>query len=77
MSAQLPGDGAVRFTPGRNLLRALFLDPAERRLHLDWDAAAAGVVGGLRQAAVGESRDPRLDELVDELCTSSASFAEL
>jgi hypothetical protein len=76
-SNQLARNLSPNFTPGRNLLRALFLDPAERRLHLDWDAAAAGVVGGLRQAAVGESRDPRLDELVDELCTSSASFAEL
>ncbi|MDZ7881482.1 MAG: helix-turn-helix transcriptional regulator [Mycobacterium sp.] len=31
------------FAPGRNLLRQLFLDPAERRLHLDWDEATAGV----------------------------------
>lgn len=76
-SNQLARNVSPNFAPGRNLLRALFLDPAERRLHRDWDAAAAGVVGGLRQVADGETRDPRLDTLVDELRESSASFAEL
>lgn len=76
-SNQLARNLSPNFTPGRNLLRALFLDPAERRLHLDWGAAAAGVVGGLRQAAAGDTRDPRLDELVAELSASSASFAKL
>lgn len=65
------------FTPGRNLLRALFLDPAEQRLHADWDEATAGVVGGLRQIAGAEAVDPRLDDVVDELCTSSDRFQML
>jgi transcriptional regulator with XRE-family HTH domain len=65
------------FTPGQNLLRQLFLDPAERRLHLDWDAAAAGVVAGLRQIAGGHTADPRLDSLVDELCARSDRFQSL
>jgi transcriptional regulator with XRE-family HTH domain len=65
------------FTPGRNLIRALFLDPAERQLHLDWDDAAAGVVGGLRQVAGGEASDPRLATLVAELRASSLRFASL
>ncbi|WP_036474939.1 helix-turn-helix transcriptional regulator [Mycobacterium sp. URHD0025] len=75
-SNQLARKLSPNFTPGRNLLRSLFLDPAERQLHLDWDDAAAGVVGGLREATAGETHDPRLDELVDELCVNSASFAE-
>ena len=60
--------------PGRNLLRQLFMDPAERQLHLDWDDATAGVVGGLRQIAGGEATDPRLDAIVEELCASSQRF---
>jgi hypothetical protein len=31
------------FVAGRRLLRQVFLDPAERGLHADWDAATAGV----------------------------------
>ncbi|MGO4445551.1 helix-turn-helix transcriptional regulator [Mycobacterium sp. 2YAF39] len=76
-SNQLARKLSPNFTPGRNLLRALFLDPAERQLHLDWDDAAASVVGGLRQVAVGETYDSRLHTLVDELRVSSASFASL
>lgn len=65
------------FAPGRNLLRQLFLDPAERQLHVDWDDATAGVVGGLRQIAGGEAADPRLQAIVDELCTRSERFGTL
>jgi transcriptional regulator with XRE-family HTH domain len=65
------------FTAGRNLLRALLLDPAHRRLHVDWDAATASVVGGLRQFAGTDAGDPRLRSLVDELNSSSERFAEL
>jgi hypothetical protein len=53
------------------------LDPAERQLRLDWDDAAASVVGGLRQAAPGETHDPCLVTLLEELCISSATFAGL
>jgi transcriptional regulator with XRE-family HTH domain len=62
------------FAPGHNLLRQLFLDPAERQLHTDWDDTTAGVVSGLRQIAGGATTDPRLHVLVDELCTSSPRF---
>lgn len=64
------------FAPGRNLLRQLFLDPAERQLHVDWDDATAGVVGGLRQVA-GAEADPRLDAIVDELRSQSERFGTL
>lgn len=62
------------FTPGKNLLRQLFLDPSERDLHADWDDATQGVVSGLRQIAGGEANDPRLDAIVDELRAGSPRF---
>ena len=68
---------ATNFAPGRNLVRQLFLDPAEHRLHLDWDQATAGVVGGLRQVAGADPADRRLVALVDELSTSSERFRTL
>jgi len=65
------------FVPGRNLLRQLFLDPADRRLHLDWDAAAMSVVGGLRQIAGVNPDDGRLIELVAQLSEQSTEFHAL
>lgn len=65
------------FTSGLNLLRQLFLDPAERHLHADWDDATASVVSGLRQVAGGEATDTRLNAIVDELCASSPRFEML
>ncbi|MDT5068746.1 MAG: hypothetical protein QOK02_4901 [Mycobacterium sp.] len=65
------------FAPGHNLLRQLFLDPGERQLHLDWDESTAGVVAGLRQTAGGQSADPRMAPLVDELCAASDRFRTL
>jgi transcriptional regulator with XRE-family HTH domain len=65
------------FAPGHNLLRQLFLDPAERRLHADWNDATAGVVAGLRQVAGGQATDPRLDVIVDELRAKSPRFEML
>jgi transcriptional regulator with XRE-family HTH domain len=65
------------FVSGTNVLRQLFLDPAERALHADWEDVTAGVVGGLRQVAGGEARDPRLDDLVQEMCALSPRFTML
>ncbi|QNJ90486.1 helix-turn-helix domain-containing protein [Mycolicibacterium fluoranthenivorans] len=65
------------FAPGHNLMRQLFTDPAERELHVDWDDATAGVVGGLRQGAGGEAIDLRLQALVGELSASSERFRAL
>ncbi|MBB5167587.1 helix-turn-helix transcriptional regulator [Mycobacterium sp. AZCC_0083] len=62
------------FTIGHNLLYQLFLDPAEHRLHVDWDAATAGVVGGLRQGAGSDPEDPRLTAIVNQLSTESERF---
>jgi transcriptional regulator with XRE-family HTH domain len=65
------------FTPGRNLLRQVFLDPGDRELHLDWERATAGVVGGLRAAAGADPADPRLAALVGELSIRSDRFRTL
>jgi len=65
------------FTPGRNLLRQLFLDPGDRELHLDWDRATAGVVGGLRAVAGTDAEDPHLAALVGELSLRSERFRTL
>jgi hypothetical protein len=62
------------FAPGHNLIYQLFLDPSERRLHLDWDDAALSVVGGLRQAAGATPDDSRLNTIVEDLSTHSDEF---
>ncbi|WP_431279919.1 helix-turn-helix domain-containing protein [Leifsonia poae] len=65
------------YAPGHNLLRQLFVDPAERALHLDWNDAAASVVGGLRQVAGAASSDPRLNGIVYDLSERSDEFRML
>lgn len=65
------------FVPGRNLLRQLFLDADERRLHADWEEATAGVVGGLRANVGAAPPDARVAALIEELSTNSDRFREL
>lgn len=65
------------FTPGRNVLRQILLDPGDRALHLDWERATAGVVGGLRATAGTDPEDPHLTALVDELSIRSDRFRTL
>jgi MmyB-like transcription regulator ligand binding domain len=64
----------LRIEQGRNVLRQLVLDPAERDLHADWDAATAGVVGGVPQIAGGEPGDLHLSAIVDDLCVRGERF---
>jgi transcriptional regulator with XRE-family HTH domain len=63
------------FARGKNVLREVFLSPADHALHLDWDRATAGVVGGLRGSA--DPDDPRLASLVGELSIKSERFRTL
>lgn len=69
---------ATAFSPrlavGGNRLRDVFLDPAERAFHPDWDAATAGVVAGFRQSVGTDTDDPRFIELVGELALASPRF---
>jgi hypothetical protein len=65
------------FTPGRNVVRQLFLDPGDRELHVDWEGATAGLVGGLRAAAGADPDDPYVAALVGELSIQSDRFRTL
>ncbi len=62
------------YTPGQNLVRGIFLDPAARRLFPDWTAIAAQTVAALRAEA--DLRDPATAELVAEL-SAEDSFRQL
>jgi len=65
------------FTPGQNFLRWRFLEPAARELYRNWEKAAAGMVGALRESAGSCPNDARLQALTDELCAGSERFREL
>ena len=62
------------YTPGQNLVRGIFLDPAARELFPDWPDIAAQTAAALRAEA--DLRAPRTARLVDELLTDDA-FREL
>jgi transcriptional regulator with XRE-family HTH domain len=66
-----------RLAVGRNRLRDVFLDPAERALFPHWERAAAGLVAGFRQSVGTDTDDPRFVELVGELTIASPLFARL
>jgi len=66
-----------RLASGRNRLRDVFLDPAERALFPYWEQAAAGLVAGFRQSVGTDTDDPRFVELVGELTIASPTFARL
>lgn len=65
------------FTPGVNLVRAAFLDPAVRTLYRDWDRMTAATVAGLRSQHGSRVDDPELDALVSALAEQSPEFAAL
>jgi transcriptional regulator with XRE-family HTH domain len=66
------------FTPGVNLLRTAFLDPAVRTLYGDqWESLAQITIAGVRALIGPEVDDPRLDELVGELSVRSDHFRSL
>ncbi|MFD4777420.1 XRE family transcriptional regulator, partial [Streptomyces sp. NPDC058427] len=58
---------APMYEPGHNLARAVFLDPASRRLFPAWAEVAAQTAAALRAEA--DPRDPRTTHLVAELET--------
>jgi transcriptional regulator with XRE-family HTH domain len=65
------------YAVGVNLLRTVFLDPAEREFRLDWDDTVADGVGILRASFGADLDDPDLVDLVDELSVGSERFREL
>jgi transcriptional regulator with XRE-family HTH domain len=66
-----------RLAAGANRLRDVFLDPAERALFPDWEAATTGLVAGFRQSVGTDTDDPRFIELVGELSLASPRFRQL
>jgi len=68
---------APSMSPGHNRLRSLFLDPAERDLHPDWDQAIAGMVASFRASIGTDVEDPRIAQLVGELSLASEPFRRL
>ncbi len=65
------------YSPGENLLRTLFLDPASPTLHRDWEELAARSIAGLRAIVGPELDDPRLAQLVGDLSLRSERFRQL
>jgi hypothetical protein len=53
------------YTPGQNLVRGIFLDPAIRELFPDWPEIAAQTAAALRAEA--DPRDPAVADLVSSL----------
>jgi transcriptional regulator with XRE-family HTH domain len=63
--------------PGRNRMRDLFLDPAERALFLEWEWVTAAMVAHFRQSVGSDPDDPRFVQLVGELSVASERFRRL
>jgi len=61
-------------TPGRNLVRDVFLEPTMRTFYADWPAVAHSTVSAVRAATVD---DPVLLELAASLARESPEFREL
>ncbi|MFF2249764.1 helix-turn-helix transcriptional regulator [Streptomyces sp. NPDC058142] len=59
-----------------NLARFVFLDPRARRFYRDWERIAHDAVGSLRTEAARTPGNTDLADLIDELATQSAEFAQ-
>ncbi|MGT2460763.1 helix-turn-helix domain-containing protein [Sinomonas atrocyanea] len=66
-----------RLAVGRNRLRDVFLDPAEKDLYPDWESATERLVAGFRQSVGTETDDQRFIDLVGELSLASPRFRTL
>ena len=64
-------------TPGQNFLRWRLLEPAARKLYVNWEEVVASAVGGLRDLAGPCPNDPRMRSLIAEMSSASACFREL
>jgi transcriptional regulator with XRE-family HTH domain len=65
------------YTPGRNILRAAFLDSAVSDLFCDAEVRLENVVSALRASVGPDVDDPQLTELIGELSLKSADFRRL
>ena len=65
------------FAPGQNVLRWRLLDPAARKLYVNWEEATELIVNGLREFSGAFPNDARMRALIAELSSASARFREL
>ena len=65
------------FAVGRNQLRDMFLDQAERELQPDWEDVTECFIASLRQAVGTDFDDPRFIELTGSLSHASPRFRQL
>ncbi|MFE1961536.1 helix-turn-helix domain-containing protein [Streptomyces sp. NPDC059479] len=65
------------YTPGRNILRAAFLDSVVDELFCDPEVRLENVVSALRASVGSDVDDPQLTELIGELSLKSADFRRL
>lgn len=65
------------FTPGRNTVRDVFLDPGAQETYVDHEEIAGGGVAALRASVGADVDDPRLNELVGELSVRSEEFRQM
>jgi transcriptional regulator with XRE-family HTH domain len=65
------------YTPGRNILRAAFLESAVSDLFCDADVRLQNVVSALRASVGPDADDPQLTDLIGELSLKSTDFRRL
>ncbi|MGF6883130.1 hypothetical protein ABIA39_005210 [Nocardia sp. GAS34] len=54
-----------------NFVRWVFLEPEARRVLVDWESEARGLLARLRAVAARHASDPRFDRLIDDLNAGS------
>ncbi|MGP8298071.1 helix-turn-helix domain-containing protein [Streptomyces inhibens] len=77
LGAELIGGLADPVRRDRNNARYLFLDPASRVVHPEWEDRASEAVGQLRVAAGRYPDDTQLAALIAELSAHSAEFRRI
>lgn len=66
-----------RLAVGRNRLRDVFLDPAEKAFYPDWESATERLVAGFRQSVGTDTDNQPCIDLVGELSLASPHFRTL
>lgn len=59
----------------RNTIHQMFVNPRYRRMLVNWERHAKGIVGKLRVVYARYLEDPWFDELIDTLCARSPEFS--
>ncbi|WP_406077955.1 helix-turn-helix transcriptional regulator [Micromonospora sp. NBC_00858] len=65
------------WTHSRNLMHIVFTDPGARTFYQDWRDVARNSAAGLRLGYGKAPDDPRIQQVLTELLSSSPEFAEL